>query len=155
MATFKKLKISKRHILKSFSWRFIGSLDTFIFAWIITRDFNEGINLSVITTFTKLVWYYFHERIWFKSSIVDSNKRHVAKTFTWRGIGTLDTVLFGWLLTGSPLTGLKIGGLETFSKMLLYYGHEKFWYKINYGLDKRKKPRRLNKLKLQRKLKNL
>ena len=89
------------------------------------------------------------------SSIVDSNKRHVAKTFTWRGIGTLDTVLFGWLLTGSPLTGLKIGGLETFSKMLLYYGHEKFWYKINYGLDKRKKPRRLNKLKLQRKLKNL
>lgn len=144
------MKISKRHILKSFSWRFIGTLDTFIFTWVITRDFNEGINLSVITAFTKLVWYYFHERIWFNSSILDSNKRHIIKTFSWRGIGTLDTILFGWLITGEPFTGLKIGGIETISKMLLYYGHEKLWYKINYGLDIRNKPKRNKKLLAQR-----
>lgn len=133
------MKISKRHIAKSFSWRFIGTLDTFVFAWIITGDLNEGLNLSGITTFTKLVWYYMHERFWFNSLIKDSNKRHIIKTFSWRGIGTLDTLFFGWLITGSPLTGLKIGGAETVSKMILYFGHEKLWYKINYGLDQRLK----------------
>ena len=143
------MKISKRHIAKSFSWRFIGTLDTFVFAWIITGDLNEGLNLSGITTFTKLVWYYIHERFWFNSLIKDSNKRHIIKTFSWRGIGTLDTLFFGWLITGSPLTGLKIGGAETVSKMILYFGHEKLWYKINYGLDQRLKLKQLNKLKNQ------
>ena len=143
------MKIYKRHIAKSFSWRFIGTLDTFVFAWIITGDLNEGLNLSGITTFTKLVWYYIHERFWFNSLIKDSNKRHIIKTFSWRGIGTIDTLFFGWLITGSPLTGLKIGGAETVSKMILYFGHEKLWYKINYGLDKRIKLKQLNKLKNQ------
>lgn len=140
------MKISKRHIAKSLTWRFIGTVDTLVFAWLITGDLGEGLNISGITTFTKLFWYYVHERLWFNSSVADSNKRHILKTFTWRGVGTLDTVLFGWLITGNPLTGLKIGGIETASKMLLYFGHEKLWHKINYGLDKRNRARRLNKL---------
>lgn len=129
------MKLSKRHIAKSLTWRFIGTLDTFIFTWVITGNIIEGINLSAITTITKLVWYYIHEKFWFNSSITDSNKRHIIKTFSWRGIGTLDTIIFGWLLTGNTTTGLKIGIFETISKMLLYYVHEKLWYKINYGLD--------------------
>ena len=91
-----------------------------------------------------------HERLWFNSSITDSNKRHILKTLTWRGIGTLDTVLFGWLITGNPFTGLKIGGIETVSKMLLYFGHEKFWYKINYGLDRLIREKRLKMIKKER-----
>ena len=86
-----------------------------------------------------------HERFWFDSSISDSNKRHIIKTFSWRFIGTIDTVFFGWILTGNPLTGLKIGGFETISKMVLYYGHEKLWYKINYGLDLRNSIKLLKK----------
>ena len=129
------MKISKRHIAKTFTWRVIGTVDTFVFSYLITGDFIDGINISGITTLTKLFWYYIHERFWVKSSIANPNKRHILKTFTWRGVSTLDTVLFGWLITGNPLTGLKIGGLETASKMFLYYGHEKMWYKINYGLD--------------------
>lgn len=144
------MKISKRHIAKSLTWRFIGTIDTLLFAWLITGDLNEGLSISGITTFTKLVWYYVHERWWFNSSILDSNKRHLIKTFTWRGVGTLDTIFFGWLITGNPLTGLKIGGIETASKMLLYFGHEKLWYKINYGLDKRNRAKRLKKLQAHR-----
>ena len=132
------MKISKRHLAKSLSWRLIGTLDTFIFAWLITGNLNEGLNLSGITIITKLVWYYIHERLWYKSSVYNSNKRHLIKTFSWRAIGTLDTVLFGWLLTGNPMIGLKIGSAETISKMLLYFGHEKLWYRINFGLDRKK-----------------
>ena len=144
------MKFSKRHIAKSFSWRLIGTFDTLVFAWLITGDLNEGVRISGITTFTKLVWYYMHERWWFNSSISDSNKRHIIKTFSWRGIGTLDTIFFGWLITGNPFTGLKIGGIETASKMLLYFGHEKLWYKINYGLDIRNKAKRIKKFQAQR-----
>jgi len=136
------VKLSKRHIAKSLSWRFIGTLDTLIFAWLITGDFNEGLNISGITTLTKLIWYYIHERIWFKSSVKDSNKRHIIKTFSWRAIGTIDTIIFGWIITGNPLSGLKIGGIEVVTKMLLYFFHEKFWYKINFGLDRRIKRRK-------------
>ena len=141
------MKISKRHIAKSLSWRLIGSLDTLVFAWLVTGSFSEGLNVSLLTTFTKLIWYYIHEQLWFKSSMEDSNKRHIVKTFSWRLVGTVDTILFGWLLTGNPFLGLKIGLFETVSKMLLYFGHEKLWYKINYGLDRRIKAKRLALLK--------
>ena len=136
------MKISKRHIAKSLSWRLIGTIDTLFFAWLITGNFNESLNISGITTLTKLVWYYIHERIWFKSSVKDSNKRHIIKTFSWRAIGTIDTIIFGWIITGNPLSGLKIGGFEVVTKMLLYFFHEKLWYKINFGLDSRIKRRK-------------
>jgi uncharacterized membrane protein len=141
------LKISKRHIAKSISWRILGSIDTLLFAWLITGDFNEGLSMSGITTVTKLVWYYFHEQFWLKSSVVDSNKRHVIKTFTWRIIGTIDTVLFGWMITGNPFEGLQIGMAETATKLLLYFGHEKLWYRVNFGLDQRNRGKRLKNLK--------
>jgi uncharacterized membrane protein len=143
------LKISKRHVAKSLTWRFIGTIDTLVFAWLITGDLSEGFSISGITTFTKLVWYYFHERIWFKSSVKESNKRHILKTFSWRAIGTIDTIIFGWIITGNPLSGLKIGGFELPTKMLLYFFHEKLWYIINFGLDKRnKRKREQQKIKL-------
>ena len=144
------MRLSKRHIAKSISWRLIGTIDTFIFAWLITGDIQEGLNLSSITTVTKLIWYYIHERYWFSLFLPSSNKRHIIKTFSWRFIGTIDTILFGWILTGNPLTGLKIGGVETISKMILYFGHEKLWYKINFGLHMRNRAKRLKKIKEKR-----
>ena len=137
------MKLNKRHLAKSISWRVIGTIDTFIFAWIITGDLNYGLNLSGITTITKLVWYYIHERLWIKSSVTNPNKRHIIKTLSWRAIGTIDTIFFGWILTGNPFTGLKIGGAEIISKMILYFLHEKLWYKIDFGLDKRNREKRL------------
>lgn len=59
--------------------------------------------------------------------------RHIAKTITWRIIGTIDTMVITWLITGDPMTGLKIGGVEVFTKMVLYYLHERVWYRIPFG----------------------
>ena len=66
-----------------------------------------------------------------------SVKRHVTKTITWRIVGTLDTMVIGWLITGNPVTGLKIGGIEMITKMILYFIHERFWFKLNLGLPHR------------------
>jgi uncharacterized membrane protein len=65
-----------------------------------------------------------------------SRKRHILKTITWRLVGTLDTIILSWFITGNPITGVKIGGLELFSKMVLYYAHERVWYKSNFGIKK-------------------
>jgi uncharacterized membrane protein len=72
-----------------------------------------------------------------------SIKRHVAKTVTWRIIGTIDTMLIGWLITGNPITGLKIGGIELITKMILYYFHERIWFKMNLGLPHRDSNKKL------------
>ena len=66
-----------------------------------------------------------------------SVKRHLAKTITWRIVGTIDTMIIGWLITGNPITGLKIGGIELITKMILYFLHERIWFKMNLGLPQR------------------
>lgn len=64
-----------------------------------------------------------------------SAKRHLAKTITWRIIGTIDTIIISWLITGRLSLGLTIGGIEIITKMVLYYSHERTWYKwIKFGL---------------------
>jgi uncharacterized membrane protein len=148
------MKFSKRHLAKTLSWRFIGTLDTMFLSWFISGNLSVGLKIGGFELISKMVLYYFHEQLWFKSNITNTNKRHLLKTFSWRAIGTLDTILLGWLITGNPLTGLKIGGAEVFSKMLLYFGHEKLWYKINYGLNRRNKGKRLKNIRGQRKKTN-
>lgn len=56
-------------------------------------------------------------------------KRHILKSISWRMVGTIDTMILGWIVTGNPLTGLKIGILEILTKMTLYFLHERIWYK--------------------------
>jgi uncharacterized membrane protein len=62
-------------------------------------------------------------------------KRHIAKTLTWRIVGTIDTMLISYLITGNIKVGLSIGGVEVFSKMILYYLHERAWYQSKFGLN--------------------
>lgn len=66
-----------------------------------------------------------------------SYKRHIAKTISWRVIGTIDTIILSGIITGSWATGLAIGGVEVFTKMALYFLHERVWYRFSkFGLDK-------------------
>lgn len=69
-----------------------------------------------------------------------SVKRHLAKTISWRLIGTIDTMVLSSIITGSIQTGLAIGGFEVFTKMILYFLHERAWYKFSsFGVNERKK----------------
>jgi len=66
-----------------------------------------------------------------------SYKRHIAKTISWRVIGTIDTIVLSGLITGSWTTGLTIGGVEVITKMVLYFFHERPWYRFSkFGLKK-------------------
>lgn len=69
-----------------------------------------------------------------------SYKRHIVKTISWRVVGTIDTFLLSWIITGSVQIGLAIGGVEVITKMVLYFLHERIWYKYSsYGVKKSNK----------------
>ena len=132
-------KSYKRHIAKSITWRIVGTIDTILLSWIITGNPLTGLKIGFTEVITKMVLYYLHERVWFniRSGITakgESRKRHIAKTVSWRIVGTLDTMTIAWFITGNPLTGLKIGLVEVITKMVLYYIHERIWYKFDYGI---------------------
>lgn len=55
--------------------------------------------------------------------------RHLAKTITWRIVGTIDTIALGWIISGDAKIGLTIGGFEVVTKMILYYFHERAWFR--------------------------
>jgi len=129
----------KRHLAKTITWRVVGTVDTVVLSWIITGNPLTGLKIGAFEVITKMILYYIHERVWFNIGIKESKKRHLLKTITWRIIGTLDTFLLSWFISGNPLTGLKIGIAEVITKMILYYFHERTWYRINFGLDQRKK----------------
>lgn len=128
----------KRHIAKTFTWRIVGTLDTILISWFITGNPLTGIKIGFTEVITKMVLYYLHERLWFRIPMSESRKRHLLKAVSWRAIGTLDTIILSWILSGNPLTGLKIGSVEIITKMVLYYLHERTWYNINFGLGSRR-----------------
>ena len=62
-------------------------------------------------------------------------KRHLAKTFTWRILAITDTFLIAWIITGKIDWAAVKAGIEVLTKMILYYWHERLWYKhIKFGV---------------------
>ncbi|MGH2648135.1 MAG: DUF2061 domain-containing protein [Ginsengibacter sp.] len=135
----------KRHIAKAITWRIVGTIDTIILSWIITGNPMLGMQIGAVEFFSKILLYYAHERVWFKvnlnkhGKLRESRKRHLAKTISWRIVGSVSTMLLAWVITGNSFSGIKIGLAEVVTKMLLYYFHERTWYKIGFGLDERRR----------------
>lgn len=64
-----------------------------------------------------------------------NKKRHILKALTWRLIASLTTFLIGWIATGDIRAGLSIGVFDFSIKLVLYYIHERVWYKSKYGIE--------------------
>lgn len=131
-----------RHILKAITWRIVGTLDTMLLSWLITGNAMLGLKVGLAELVTKIVLYYIHERVWYKVDVSkfgansDSRKRHVLKTISWRLVGSVDTFVLGWIISGNPFIGIKISIFEVITKMLLYYLHERVWYRVKFGVSK-------------------
>ena len=66
-----------------------------------------------------------------------TRKRHLAKAVTWRIIASITTAIIA-LLFGLPPKA--VGGIfvaDLIIKFILYYGHERLWYRyITFGVKK-------------------
>jgi len=59
--------------------------------------------------------------------------RSVVKSLSWRTIGTIDTILISWFVTGTLTLAFSIGAIELVTKMMLYFCHERVWNLIKWG----------------------
>lgn len=59
--------------------------------------------------------------------------RSIIKAISWRLVGTFDTILISFLIIGNLKFAVSIGGVELFTKMFLYFVHERVWNKIKLG----------------------
>jgi uncharacterized membrane protein len=51
-------------IIKAVSWRTVGTIDTMLLAWFYTGDPMQGLKIGATEFCTKVILYYFHERVW-------------------------------------------------------------------------------------------
>jgi uncharacterized membrane protein len=63
----------------------------------------------------------------------DKHYRSIVKAISWRATGTLDTILISWLITGHLKWAFSIGFVELFTKVGLYYVHERVWDRLSFG----------------------
>jgi uncharacterized membrane protein len=73
-----------------------------------------------------------------RASMTEKHYRSVVKAISWRATGTVDTILISFLITGHASLALKIGFVELFTKIALYYVHERVWNKLSFGRVKAK-----------------
>lgn len=59
--------------------------------------------------------------------------RSIVKSISWRAVGTIDTIIISYLVTGTISMALSIGAVELITKMLLYFFHERLWNSIKWG----------------------
>jgi uncharacterized membrane protein len=53
-----------RSFIKAVSWRAVGTIDTFIISYFVTGKISLASGIASIEVVTKILIYYFHERLW-------------------------------------------------------------------------------------------
>jgi len=54
----------KRSLIKTISWRVVGTLATVIISYLITGTLALAFSIGGIELISKMVLYFFHERAW-------------------------------------------------------------------------------------------
>jgi len=70
--------------------------------------------------------------------MIEKPYRSLAKAISWRATGTVDTIVVSLLVTGKPKLAVSIGAIELFTKICLYYFHERVWNRLSFGRVKSK-----------------
>ncbi len=63
----------------------------------------------------------------------ESHLRSLLKGITWRILATTTTICIAYIITGEIGDALKIGMIEFFGKLLIYYLHERAWQIVPRG----------------------
>jgi len=66
----------------------------------------------------------------------ESSFRSIVKSFSWRIFATATTVAIAFFITGEFDLAKKIGFIEFFSKMVIYFVHERVWNIIPFGRER-------------------
>ena len=65
------------------------------------------------------------------SDHADKPVKSALKAISWRIVGTIDTMIISYFITGKLTVALSIGSVEVITKTILYYFHERLWAHIH------------------------
>lgn len=125
-----------RSVVKAVSWRVVGSLDTLVLSFLVTGNLVWAGSIASVETLTKIFLFYVHERAWRRvrwGQDGAGHRRAVLKGVSWRAVGTADTFVLSWLITGHLGSAASIASFETVTKVALFYIHEQAWSRIGWG----------------------
>jgi len=71
--------------------------------------------------------------------MADKHYRSLMKAVSWRTTGSIDTMIVSYFVTGKFTLALTISGVELFTKIGLYYVHERLWENLSFGRIKEAK----------------
>lgn len=63
----------------------------------------------------------------------EAHRRSLVKSVTWRTMGSVDTFVISFIITGRVAIAVSIAGTELLTKFILYYLHERIWAVIPWG----------------------
>lgn len=63
---------------------------------------------------------------------MDSHYKSLCKAVSWRITGSLDTFVLSWIITGHAQVAFSIAFVELFTKIILYWIHERVWLRIKW-----------------------
>jgi uncharacterized membrane protein len=66
---------------------------------------------------------------------METTRRSIAKTVSWRILATIITTAIALALTGKWEFAATIGVADTFTKFFVYFGHERLWNRIPFGRE--------------------
>ena len=59
--------------------------------------------------------------------------RSIVKAVSWRVVGTIDTLVVSYVVTGKIALAASIASVDFLTKLVLYFFHERIWNKIKWG----------------------
>ena len=65
------------------------------------------------------------------SDRADKPVKSFLKAISWRAVGTIDTMIISYIVTGKLTLAFTIGSVEVVTKTVLYYFHERIWAHIH------------------------
>jgi uncharacterized membrane protein len=123
-----------RAVVKGVTWRVIGTIDTFLWSWLITHEAVKAGSIASTEVFTKIGLFYLHERVWRVLKFApNSHIRSLVKAVSWRVVGSADTFMLSLIFTGSGKYAISIASTEALTKIALYYVHERVWRRVKWG----------------------
>lgn len=123
-----------RAVAKGVTWRVIGTLDTFLWSWLIIHEPIKAGSIASTEVFTKIALFYLHERLWRVLKVApNSHVRSLVKAVSWRLVGSLDTFILSMIFTGNARYAVSIASAEALTKIALYYVHERVWRRVPWG----------------------
>jgi uncharacterized membrane protein len=129
---------NNRTLAKTLSYRLTAALTVFILSIVLSYGAGFGIKFLVITLTIGFALFYIHEKVWntiswLKDGILDTHRRTLVKTVSWRIMSFIALFIVGMALGLSSSDALSWTIWNNAAFLVIHYLHERVWNRIVWG----------------------